>query len=107
MNPVDPKSAAGATARLTAPAARPPRAEMLRLSHELQAVFLRQLFAAMRQNGVSEGASPKGPGEEMFTSMLDDRLATEAANHLQSRLGEALYRQLTRNLPADPPAETR
>lgn len=76
------------------------RAELRRLSHEMEGVFLRQLFAAMR-SGVPEGGLIEStPGEETFRSLLDDRLASIAAEKMERGIGEALYRQLCRRLDA-------
>jgi Rod binding domain-containing protein len=43
----------------------------------------------------------------MFTQMLDERMAAEAANHMTRGLGEALYRQLAARLPAPGPTEAK
>ena len=37
----------------------------------------------------------------MFTSLLDERLADVAAERMKTGLGEALYRQLARQLPSE------
>jgi len=65
---------------------------------EFEAVFLRQVFQAMRETEMDGGLLRHSPGEEMFTSLLDDRLASEAARRSQRGIGEALYRQLSRKL---------
>jgi len=110
--PAPPAPAAPATsatsASPTSPTARPhrdTRTEVRRLSHQLEGVFVAQLFQAMRATvSQAQGASPDGAGEEMFTSMFDDAVAGQAADRMQRGLGEALYRQLSRSLPPDPPA---
>jgi flagellar protein FlgJ len=84
-----------------AAAPRDPRAELRRAAHELESVFLGQLFQAMRATVPKSGLLEASPGQEIFTSMLDDQVAVEAARRMQRGLGEVLYRQLARRLPAD------
>jgi flagellar protein FlgJ len=81
--------------------ARAPRAELRRLSREMEAVFLQQLFRAMRESVPEGGLIERSAGEDAFTAMLDERLASEAAARSTRGLGEALYRQLARRLGPD------
>jgi Rod binding domain-containing protein len=55
----------------------------------------------MRQT-VPQGDGEASEAQQMFTSMLDDQLAAKAADQLQRGLGEAIYRQLSRQLPKTP-----
>lgn len=91
--------------RTEAPAGSPrattphdPHAALRRTAHEFEAVFLRQLLQEMRKSVPDGGLLPKTGAEDMFHSMLDDRLATEATKGLERGLGEKLYRQLARRL---------
>jgi flagellar protein FlgJ len=68
------------------------------LAYELESVFLNQLFQAMRSSVPEGGFIDSTPGQEMFTAMLDEQLASEAAQRLDSKLSEVLYRQLSRHL---------
>jgi Rod binding domain-containing protein len=90
--------AAAARATIGAGATRDPHTELKHLAQQLEGVFLNQLFQAMRASVPQEGMFAKGEGEEMFTSMLDQTLAQEAARHMESRLSDALYKQLVRRL---------
>jgi Rod binding domain-containing protein len=72
--------------------------QLKRLADELESVFLNQLFQAMRQSVPDGGLGDSSPGEEMFTAMLDEQLAKEAAFKWERGLGEQLYRQLSRRL---------
>jgi len=101
MNPVRGPAGPGAA---PAPDAH---VRLRRLAHEMEGVFLNQLFQAMRASVPKGGLFESSPGEEMFTSLLDERLASEAAGRLQRGMGEALYRQLARSLPPEPDAEDR
>jgi Rod binding domain-containing protein len=76
-----------------------PRPALRRLAHELEGVFMSQLFQAMRASVPESGLVESAPGKELFTSLMDERLAGEAAQRMRNGLGEALYRQLCRRLP--------
>jgi len=90
---------------LAAPAAPPdtsPRARLREQADQLEAVFSEQLFKAMRETvPQGEGAFDGGSGEEMFTGLLDQRLAAETPKTWHHGIGEALYRQLSRALPPE------
>lgn len=68
------------------------------LADDLESVFLNQLFQAMRQSVPDGGMGESSPGEEMFTAMLDEQLAKEAALNWDHGIGEQLYKQLSRRL---------
>ncbi len=80
----------------------PDHAKLRKAAQNLEAVFLNQLFQAMRSTVPTGGVVEASPGEAMFTAMLDERLSQVAAQRMDRGLGEALYRQLSRHLP--PPA---
>jgi Rod binding domain-containing protein len=94
-------SVEGTGTPLGASPARNPQAELRRLCHELEAVFLRQLFSAMRSSVPADDQFAPSQGEEIFTGLLDDRLASDAAEKLDRGVGEVLYRQLSRRLPPE------
>jgi Rod binding domain-containing protein len=77
------------------------QAKLRKASHQLEGIFLGQLFQAMRQT-VPQADGETSEAQQMFTSMLDDQLAAKAADQLQRGLGEAIYRQLSRQLPKTP-----
>lgn len=89
---------------VTPPAPKPPdgltadQARLRKAAHQLEGVFLGHLFQAMRESVPQSGADAS-MGQEMFTSILDDELASRAADQFHKGLGEALYRQLSRHLP--------
>jgi flagellar protein FlgJ len=89
------------------PAAAPPadeRVTLRRLAHQLEGVFLNQLFQAMRSSVPKEGLVDGGAGEDLFTSLMDEKVADQAAQKMERGLGDALYRQLAGRLTT-PPAE--
>ena len=94
MSAVDPVGAGPAQPDLDAA-----RAKLRTAAHQLEGVFMAQLFQAMRATVPESGDA--GGGQAMFTSMLDDEFAARAADRMHRGLGEALYRQLSRRLPAE------
>jgi flagellar protein FlgJ len=77
--------------------------ELRKAAHDLEGVFVNELFKAMRETVPQNGFLSEDPGQELFTGMLDERLAQTYAERARSGLGEALYHQLSRRLP-DPGA---
>lgn len=84
-------------------ASRPPFApdRLWEAAHDLEGVFLSQLFKAMRDTvPKSEGIFGSSGGEEMFSEMLDEIFGQIAAQQLKGGIGDALYRQLSRHFDA-------
>lgn len=103
MNSLDPLGPAVSAAAAKAT----PREQVRVLAHQLEGVFLNQLFQAMRASVPQDGTIDPAPGQEMFTQMFDESMASEAARKMTHGIGEALYRQMAANLPPDPPTEER
>jgi len=99
------KAKAIALARNAQPLAKPDvnaqRAQLKHLSHQLEGVFLNQLFQAMRATVPHQDPSSSGEGEQLFTSMMDERLSQVAAERMTRGVGEALYHELARRLPPE------
>jgi flagellar protein FlgJ len=69
-------------------------ARLRKAAQQMEGVFLEQLFKAMRET-VPEGELARGgSGEEIFTGLLDQKLADVAAAGGERGLGAAIYRQL-------------
>lgn len=79
----------GAAARSTDAAGR-----LRAAARDLEAVFVQQMFKAMRETVPAEGLMSGGSGEEMFTSLMDQHLADQVPHRTPSGLAEAVYRQL-------------
>lgn len=78
-------------------AAAQPRPEHERLrqaARDLEGVFVEQMFKAMRETVPDGGVVDGGSGEEMFTTLLDQRLSAAVPGGWERGLSEALYRQL-------------
>ncbi|HTS87719.1 MAG TPA: rod-binding protein [Gemmatimonadales bacterium] len=91
--PIGPKRALAATATDQAQLAR-----LHKAAQDLEGVFVNEMFKAMRATVPQDGLLPQNPGQDMFTSLMDERLAERYAEHAGRGIGEALYRQLSRGL---------
>ena len=68
---------------------------------DLEGLFVAQMFKAMRDTvPQDDGIVSGGSGEEIFTGLMDEHLAAETPRHWGGGISEALYRQLSRGLPA-------
>jgi flagellar protein FlgJ len=104
MKPIAPAAAASPANAIDPAKNRDERAALRKLSHDLESVFVKQLFAAMRSSVPKEGIVSEAPGADMFNQLLDDKLATETSARMSHGIADALYRQLSRGLP--PAAKT-
>jgi len=77
------------------------REAVRKLAHQLEAVFVNQLFQAMRSSLPENKLLENAPGHSMFTSLMDEKLASEVADNLHRGIGESLYRQLAKRLPEE------
>ncbi|MDH3222813.1 MAG: rod-binding protein [Gemmatimonadota bacterium] len=68
-----------------------PRERLKAATTLFESTFYQELFKVMRET-VPDG-STSGAGEEVFTSMLDEHVAGEAAAQQEDGLGAALYRR--------------
>jgi flagellar protein FlgJ len=64
----------------------------------LEGVFLSYMFKAMRATVPEGGLFEHSQGEEMFTAMLDERLAEITTATSNGGLGDQLYEQLRQRL---------
>ncbi len=74
-------------------------ARLRQAAHQLEGLFVNELFKAMRQTVSADGIIGQAPGQELFQGMMDERIADLYAGRSEHGLGEALYRQLSRRLP--------
>lgn len=67
---------------------------------------MEQLFKAMRSTVPDDGVVTGGAGEAMFTSLMDQELASAAAGQWSSSIRDALLRefQLVHPAPPAPPS---
>ena len=77
-------------------------ARLKKTAQQLEGLFVEQLFKAMRETVPQEGGAFGTPqGEDMFTGLMDQRLATETPTQWEHGLADAAYRQLKRALPSE------
>lgn len=84
-------------------------ATLMKTASQLEGLFVQQLYKAMRETvPQQEGAVSGGAGEDIFTGLLDQHLATETPKQWDRGLAQALYRQLNRATApdSDPTATT-
>ena len=97
-SPVRNVSAADKTA---ATDATPDQKKLKKAAGDLEGLFVSQLFKAMRETvPTDEGIVSGGSGEDIFTGLMDEHLAAETPSHWGGGISEALYRQLSKGLPA-------
>lgn len=77
----------------------PEHQRLRQAAHQLEGVFMSQLLSAMRQTVQQDGVVQTDGGQEMFTSMLDQKIADISARRSDHGVGERLYQQLSRRLP--------
>lgn len=85
-------------------AATEPTADQKKLrkaAADLEGLFVAQMFKAMRDTvPKDDGIVSGGSGEDIFTGLMDEHLAAETPSHWGGGISEALYRQLSKGLPA-------
>lgn len=69
-------------------------ARLQQSTRDLEGVFVEQMFKAMRETVPRDGLVDGGTGEEMFTAMLDQKMASVVPTRWESSLSDALLRQL-------------
>ena len=83
----------------TTESARPDEQRLRAVAKQLEGVFVQQLFKAMRETVPQEGFANGGAGEEIFTGLMDETMATHVPDQWNRGIGESLYRQLRAALP--------
>jgi flagellar protein FlgJ len=66
---------------------------------QLEGVFVQELFKAMRETVPQDGLTNGGAGEDIFTGLMDEKIAAHVPEHWERGIGESLYRQLRAALP--------
>lgn len=79
-------------------------ARLQKATTDLEGVFVEQLFKAMRETVPRDGLTEGGSGEEMFTALLDQKMASVAPSRWQHGLSDALLRQLRGRVEPQPGA---
>ena len=86
-----------------APTADAPNTARLRgTAAQLESIFVRQLFSAMRETVPHDGALDGGAGEEMFTSLLDEKIADDAPAQWHRSIADEVVAQLRSRIAPTP-----
>ncbi len=75
-----------------------------KVSNQLEAVFIQEMYKSMRSTVPSGGVFNGGSGEEMFTGMLDEHIAADTPQQWKHGLSESIYRQLRDAINAQNPS---
>lgn len=70
-------------------------------SKELEAVFINEIFKEMRKTINKDGLVEATPGREMFESMFDQQVATEAMKGKGYGLADIIYKQLSEKIKSE------
>lgn len=61
---------------------------------EFEAIFIDQMYKAMRQSMPDDGLVPKDNATKMYQDLLDMQMARETAKGKGTGIGETMYNQL-------------
>jgi peptidoglycan hydrolase FlgJ len=83
-----------------------PRDAALRKSaQDLQGLFVQQLYKAMRETVPTEGGLvDQTQGEDIFSGLMDERIAADTGTRWHRGLGDAIYRALRQKAGIADPA---
>jgi peptidoglycan hydrolase FlgJ len=89
----------------TSSASTDPRDAALRqAADELQGVFVQEMLKVMRTTVPADGGlTERSQGEEIFTSLMDERVAAETSSQWSRGLGDAIHRALRQAAHLDAP----
>ena len=79
------------------------KAALADVCQKLEALFIHHLMKEMRATVDKSGLIDGGPGEEIFTSMLDNQMAIEASAAGGIGLAKILFEQLSQQLEKKQP----
>ncbi len=70
------------------------KAQLRESAREMEAMYIFQMYAAMRKNVPDNGLLPQSSTSKTFQEMLDMELARDMASGNGIGIGEAIYNQL-------------
>jgi peptidoglycan hydrolase FlgJ len=86
------------------PATDPRDTRLRETARQLEGVFVQQMLKVMRETvPASGGLSDRSQGEEIFTALMDERIASETSVQWSRGLGDAIYRALRQKAHLDDP----
>jgi len=73
----------------------PQEKKLRKAAADLQGMFVQQLYKTMRDSVPKDsGIVDQSQGEELFTGLMDERLAADTGTRWHRGLGDAIYRAL-------------
>ena len=69
---------------------------LLQTAKQLESIFVRQLYAAMRQTVPTDGVLTAGAAGDTFQQLMDEAIADKTPQQWHHGLAEAITRQFTR-----------
>ncbi|HHW47945.1 MAG TPA: flagellar biosynthesis protein FlgJ [Clostridiaceae bacterium] len=75
--------------------------ELKKVCREFEGIILDMMYKQMKATVPRSTFLPSDPGREIFESMLDEQLMSEASKRGSFGLADMLYKQLSRNLKSD------
>jgi peptidoglycan hydrolase FlgJ len=80
-------------------------ASLRKSAQDLQGLFVQQLYKAMRETVPTEGGLvDQTQGEEIFSGLMDERIAADTGTRWHRGLGDAIYRALRQKAGIADPA---
>lgn len=70
-------------------------AKLRKAAQQMEGAFVEQMYKSMRETVPTDGAFNGGSGEEMFTGLLDQHVASDTPMKWQHGLSESIYRQMS------------
>ncbi len=86
-------SPVGASHPLSAAAAAKDK-KLRKAAQQMEGAFVEQMYKSMRETVPSDGMFGGGSGEEMFTGLLDQHVASDTPMKWKHGLSESIYRQM-------------
>lgn len=81
----------------------PREAGMRKAAADMQGLFVQQLYKSMRDSVPTDGGLvEKSQGEDIFSGLMDERLAADTGTRWHRGLGDAIYRALRQKAGMDP-----
>jgi len=69
-------------------------AKLKKAAQQMEGAFVEQMYKSMRETVPADGMFDGGSGEEMFTGLLDQKVASDTPVKWQHGLSESIYRQM-------------
>jgi peptidoglycan hydrolase FlgJ len=80
-------------------------AALRKSAQDLQGLFVQQLYKAMRETVPTDGGLvDQSQGEEIFSGLMDERIAADTGTRWHRGLGDAIYRALRQKAGITDPA---